>query len=342
MVVLHGDNGEGKSNLLEAVHVLSTLKSFREPKSRRWLQHGETQARIGGHVSSSMGRREMNWTWSGSKRKLEMDGASVSELSQWFEMLRAVVFCPEDGEIVRGNPEQRRRFMDRAAFNASPTHLKSVMNFQRLLRHKRALLQSQWVDPLQLDAFTASLAQAGAAVIHARIAAVAALKASFCSNHAAISGSGVVGLRVDISAFDADLGMSLDELEQCLLNAMHQRQADEISRGQVLVGPHRDDLIIEIDGQLARNFASQGQARSLVLGLKLAELEFAHDHGAVPLFLLDDLTSELDKGRRSRLISVLSTLKGQVWITTTDPKNLGELRGLDPLLLQLKDGRISP
>jgi DNA replication and repair protein RecF len=342
LVVIYGDNGEGKSNLLEAVHVLSTLKSFREPQARRWIQHGESQARIGGTIQSPLGNRNMNWRWAESRRQLEMDGNTVSELSTWFEILRAVVFCPEDGSIVRGAPEQRRRFMDRAAFNANPNHLKAVMDYQRVLRHKRALLQSDWVDPLQLDAFNASLARTGAAVIYPRVQAVAALKASFCSNHQAIAGVGEVDLRVKLNAIDDYQQLSQSQLESCLSEAIQRRHADELARGQVLVGPHRDDLQIEIDGQPARNFASQGQARSLVLGLKLAELEFAYSQGSIPLFLLDDLTSELDQGRRSRLIAVLSALKGQVWITTTDPDYLGELSGLDPLLLRLKDGSIYP
>jgi len=342
LVVIHGDNGQGKSNLLEAVHVLSTLKSFREAKTRRWIQHGEPAARVGGKVRSTMGMRGMAWKWADGKRRLEMDGTTVHELTQWFEVLRAVVFCPEDGTIVRGEPEQRRRFMDRAAFNASPLHLTAVTEYRRLLGHKRALLQQRYVDPLQLDAFDASLARSGASVIARRVEVVEALKGAFSSNHDAIAGVGAVDLKVRISGIDGAEGFTEAEIQNALHDAIMAKRPDELDRRQALVGPHRDDLTIEIDGQLARNFASQGQARSLVLGLKLAQLDFAHSRGVVPLFLLDDLTSELDQGRRSRLLAVLKSLKGQVWVTTTDPKYLGELTGLDPLLLRAEDGEIHP
>jgi DNA replication and repair protein RecF len=341
LVVVHGNNGEGKSNLLEAVSVLSTLKSFREALVRRWMCHGTSQARVSGTALSPVGTREISWSWVDGKRRLLMDESNVYELTQWFEVLRAVVFCPEDGSIIRGGPDQRRRFMDRAAFNANPNHLKAVTEYQKILAHKRALLQTDWVDPLQLDAFNSALARAGAAVIYPRVCAVAALKHSFCSNHEAIAGTGIVDLSVKTNAFNVEDGLNQAEMESCLLKAIQEKQADEISRGVALIGPHRDEMSIEIDGKPARNFASQGQARSLVLGLRLAELEFAHSFGSVPLFLLDDLTSELDQGRRRRLISVLRTLKGQVWITTTDPKYLGELKGLDPLLLHVQAGRIS-
>ncbi len=337
LIVIHGDNGQGKSNLLEAVHVLGTLKSFREPRSRRWISHGEAGARLDATVQSTMGRRQLVWKWSDGQRQLQMDEKSVPDLTTWFDVLRAIVFCPEDGKIVRGEPEQRRQFMDRAAFSAWPEHLTAVTEYRKVLAHKRALLQGRWVDPMQLDVFDASLAKYGAQVAHRRIAVVNALKASFSDQHSAIAGSGDVNLRVKMSIENSD---DVNVIEERLLDTLAAVRNDEIEKGQVLIGPHRDDLIITIDGQLARNFASQGQARSVVLGLKLAQLSHAHAHGHVPLFLLDDLTSELDKGRRERLVEVLTHLKGQVWITTTEPRYLGDLSQMDHILFAVQSGEI--
>lgn len=341
LIVIHGENGQGKSNLLEAVHVMGTLKSFREPRARRWVGHGEPGARIDATVQSTMGQRRLSWRWSDGQRQLQMDDKTIGELSTWFEVLRAVVFCPEDGRIVRGEPEQRRRFMDRAAFSAWPEHLTAVTEYRKVLGHKRALLQSRWVDPLQLDVFDASLARLGAQVVHRRVAVVDALRQTFNEKHGAIAGTGEVSLRVRANGLPDPQDDDLAHLETKLAQAMADKRDDEINKGQALVGPHRDDLVIEIDGQLARNFASQGQARSLVLGLKLAQLEYAHSQGHVPLFLLDDLTSELDQGRRARLVEVLTHLKGQVWITTTEPKYLGDLTEMDHTLLAVRDGEIT-
>lgn len=341
LIVIHGDNGQGKSNLLEAVHVMGTLKSFREPRTRRWIGHGESGARIDATVKSTLGQRQLVWRWSEGQRQLQMDDKNVNELQTWFEVLRAVVFCPEDSRIVRGEPEQRRRFMDRAAFSAWPEHLTAVTEYRKVLSHKRALLQSRWVDPLQLDVFDDSLVRLGAQVVHRRASVVQALRETFNEQHGAIAGTGEVSLRVRASGIGDAQDGSIEELEVQLAAAMAQKRDEEINKGQALIGPHRDDLVIEIDGQLARNFASQGQARSLVLGLKLAQLDHAHSQGHVPLFLLDDLTSELDQGRRARLVEVLTHLKGQVWITTTEPKYLGDLTQMDHALLAVQDGKIS-
>jgi len=269
-----------------------------------------------------------------------MDDNAIHELSQWFDVLQAVAFCPEDGKIIRGEPEQRRRFMDRAAFNAFPNHLSTVTEYRRLLGHKRALLQQRFVDPLQLDAFDDAISVAGAALITRRIAAVEALKSAFNHKHGAIAGAGAVDLKVQVHGVDLEEHDDEYGIAEKLRNAIDQKRPDEIEKKQALVGPHRDDLTIQIDGQLARNFASQGQARSLVLGLKLAQLWYAHQQGAVPVFLLDDLTSELDQGRRERLVDLLINLKGQVWVTTTDPKYLGNLAQVEHLKLRVESGEV--
>ena len=279
LIVIHGENGQGKSNLLEAVHVMGTLKSFREPRARRWISHGEAGSRIDATVQSTLGQRQLVWRWADGQRQLQMDDKAIGELNTWFEVLRAVVFCPEDSRIVRGEPEQRRRFMDRAAFSAWPEHLTAVTEYRKVLGHKRALLQSRWVDPLQLDAFDASLARLGAQVIHRRVAVIDALRQTFNDKHGAIAGTGEVSLRVRASGLKDAQDCDIDQLEAQLAQAIEQKRDDEINKGQSLIGPHRDDLVIEIDGQLARNFASQGQARSLVLGLKLAQLEHGVDDG---------------------------------------------------------------
>ena len=340
LVVVHGDNGQGKTNLLEAVHVLSTLKSFRESRTRRWLKHGEAASGLRGRVHSPLGVRQMSWKWRDGVRRLEMDGASLTDLSSWFETIRGIVFCPEDGAIVRGEPERRRRFMDRAAFTAHPGHLSSVMEYRKVLGHKRALLQHHHIDMSQLDAFDVALAHYGAVVIERRISVISNLRPIFSTMHREIAGEEEVNITVRVSGIDSAESMDVSEIESLLFEAITGKRTQEIERKQVLIGPHRDDLHIKMDGHLARNFASQGQARSIVLGLKLAEFNAAKNRGDVPLFLLDDLTSELDMGRRGRLVELLRTLDGQVWVTTTDPKYLGNLDDIDHLNLYVRDGQI--
>lgn len=340
LVVVHGDNGHGKSNVLEAVHLLGTLKSFREPRARRWICHGANQARVSGTVQSTMGQRKLGWRWGDGGRRLEMDGSLCNDLNDWFEVLRAIAFCPEDAAIVRGEPEIRRRFMDRAAFNAWPKHLTAVTEFRRVLNHKRALLAERYVDPIQLDVFDAAFARTAACVVVGRVKVVEDLRNAFEPMHSAIAGTGTVGIGVKVSGLGSIESMDVTEVESKFRDEIAANRSAELDRRSVLVGPHRDDLVLTIDGKLARNFASQGQARSVVLGLKLAELDAARRRGIVPIFLLDDLTSELDQGRRERLVEVLGTLQGQVWVTTTDAKYLGDLAGSEHLKLRVEDGNM--
>ena len=271
-----------------------------------------------------------------------MDGSRSTDLNDWFEVLRAIAFCPEDAAIVRGEPERRRRFMDRAAFNAWPKHLLAVTEFRRVLNHKRALLGERYVDPVQLDVFDAAFARTAASVVVGRVRVVEDLRNAFEPMHSAIAGTGKVGIGVKVSGLGSIESLDVTEIENRYRDEIASKRSAELERRSVLIGPHRDDLVLTIDGQLARNFASQGQARSVVLGLKLAELDAAHRRGVVPMFLLDDLTSELDQGRRERLVEVLGTLQGQVWVTTTDAKYLGNLEGSEHLKLKVEQGRINP
>lgn len=340
IVVLHGDNAQGKTNFLEAIYVLSTLKSFRDSRPSRWMTRGAAGARIQAKVQIPDGERTLTWRLEGNNRKLEIDEAPVTELSQWFSHLQAVVFCPEDGAIVRGEPDKRRRFLDRAAFTARPTHLAAVQTYRRILKHKSALLRSPEVDLLQLEIWDEKLAQAGADVIRRRREVLAELNPHVQELHQAIASSGDLLLRLRCAGLSSQEEMEDDELEKQLHQAIGEARSSELDRRQVLVGPHRDELVIELDGDSARNFASQGQARSIVLALKLAEVEAARARSQYPLFLLDDFTSELDRGRRNRLLEVIQSLRGQVWITTTDPAFLGTKQGEERLELAVESGRL--
>jgi DNA replication and repair protein RecF len=323
-VVLHGDNAQGKTNLLEAVWTLANLRSFREVRQRRLIRDGADLARVQGRVDGPSGRRTMLWTRArDGGRTLKLDERPVSDLEPWFDVLRAILFCPEHSAIIRGEPAERRGFVDRAAFTARPTHLDVVRQYRRVVQQKGALLRAPGgLDRAQLDAWNQRLATLGATLTVRRLEVLAELAGPFREMHQAIAGSDRVDLALqgsgpaepDVAAHTASL-----------LEAMGQARADEVRRGLVLVGPHRAELRVRVDGRLARRFASQGQVRSLVLALKLAEIEAARRRGEAPLFLLDDLTSELDQRRMRRLVELLGGLPNQVWITTTDPRWLGPL-----------------
>lgn len=323
-VVLSGENAQGKTNILESAWVLATLRSFREGRVARLVRHGAKQASITGSVSGRSGRRRLHWSRDeAGRRGLTLDERPCHELSAWFSVLRAVLFCPEHIAVVRGEPGERRRFVDRAAFTATPAHLETVQAYRRALKQKVAALKLPRVDPALVSTFDAQLIEHGARLARRRVEVLSELSGPFSEMHRAIAGRGEVALSmrgVGGAAHDGE-----DAARAAIAAAIDGVRREELRRRRVLAGPHRDDLDIRLDGRSARAFASQGQARSLVLSLKLAELEAARLRGDAPLFLLDDLTSELDRGRMGRLVELLAELPNQVWITTTDPAHLGPL-----------------
>jgi DNA replication and repair protein RecF len=315
LVVLHGDNAQGKTNLLEAVGVLATLRSFREPRSSRWLQSGASAARITGRLESSVGRRTLRWSVDGAARSLSIDDKAIADVAVWFGTVRAIVVAPEHTRLVRGEPLERRQFLDRAVFTARPVFLDVARAYKKVVEQKGALLRSGRATDAELDAWDDELVHLGVQVVRARQALLDEIATPFAEVHARIAGSADVRVRM------RGIG-GADDAEPALRRAVGDARGEERRRGIVLAGPHRDDLDIEVEGRSARRYASQGQARTLVLALKLAELGAASARGERPLFLVDDLSTELDRGRLARVSEVLLETPGQVWLTVTDERTI--------------------
>lgn len=339
--MLWGENGQGKTNLLEAVFLLAALRSFRDGRPARWVRETgagpAARARVTGCVLGPAGPRQLDWQWASGERGLLLDGAPPASLEPWFDAVRAVLFCPEHVDVVRGEPEQRRAFLDRAVFTARPAHLDLMRAYRRVVQQKAALLRSGRVSASELDLWDNQLASLGARVRARRRELVAELQEPFQESILAIATGERAQLRIR-----GDDGGTEEESRAALTTALEAARPDELRTHSALVGPHRDDLEITLDGRLARRFASQGQARTVALALKLAELEAARRRGQMPLFLLDDLGGELDEGRRRRLVELLLALGNQVWVTTTDPVLLGPLGAAHARFWRLEGGRARP
>lgn len=338
-VVLSGDNAQGKTNILESIWMLATLRSFRESRVRRLVRAGSNAAALAVSVDGLSGRRRLQWARDlDAGRKLHIDNAACHDLGQWFSVLRAVLFCPEHISIVRSEPSFRRRFVDRAAFTATPSHLEAVQRYRRTLSQKAAALRMNNLDHNLVASFDDQLCELGATLALSRARLVDELAEPFDKMHRVIAGGGEVTLRMK------GVGAAAHDGHEAVMEAMREGldrvRPEELRRRRVLVGPHRDDLHITLNGRIARAYASQGQARSIVLALKLAELAAAQRRGEAPLFLLDDLTGELDRRRMARLIEELAGLPNQVWITTTDPAHLGPLPRGQTEVFHVRDGSI--
>lgn len=316
LVAFVGDNGQGKTNWLEAIGMLGTLRSFRTARSAELVAWGATRATVEGVVRAEDMVRTLSWSFGEGAQRLRRDDRPVDAV-RWLSSFRATHFVPGDVAPVRGEPALRRALLDRAVLAVRPDYLAVARDHRRLLDHKAALLRSGRATDAELDVLDAQLAPAGAAITLARAETVQAMDRAFVRIYETFGGAEGAEARYESwLGADADLGTLSTRYAERLARQRGQERATQRTGG----GPQRDDLALSVAGHAARAFASQGQARSLVLAWKLAELEAARAVGEAPLFLLDDLGSELDPGRTARLVAYLRSLGVQIFLTTTDAR----------------------
>lgn len=318
-VVLHGPNAQGKTNALEAVHLLSTLKPLRGRRIRELVRFGERTTSVAGEVEHRGLVRRHRVDLLPEGRVAAVDGKKVGDLQEYFATVRAIAFAPPDAEILTGEPGRRRNWLDRAVFTASPAHLDRVRAVRRIADQKAALLRADRADRALLEVLDEQLATAGAELVDRRARMLDELVPHVGRLHADIAG-GAGDLRLELQTHAR--GRAVAERAAALRERLRAVRDRELARKVPLAGPQLDDVRFLLDGRPVRDFASRGQVRSVALALKLAEMVAARARGEVPLFLLDDVSSELDAERTGRLVGLLADLGAQVLATTTDPAPL--------------------
>jgi DNA replication and repair protein RecF len=336
-----GRNGQGKTNLLEAVYFLCTLKPLRAGRLVELVRFEALLARVTGTFTLGGATREISVEIRDGLRQASVDGKPTRALEEYFGGVSVVAFTPDDLAVVKGAPEERRTLLDRAVFNRFPGFLRASRAYLRALRSRNRLLKDG-ASSDYLQAYDDALADAGARVLmlrrdlllelapraEATVASIAQLpgaRFAYAPSH----------LEVDFARADARA------LGDALRRALRERLGKDMERGFTSVGPQADDLEIGLAGHAARAFASQGQARALVLGWKIAEIENLRAAlGRSPLLLLDDVSSELDPERNAFLMRYLSTSGAQVLLTTTEPSLVRAAAGPDTQWLTVEDGAI--
>ncbi|MFZ4858602.1 MAG: DNA replication/repair protein RecF [Desulfuromonadaceae bacterium] len=313
--LLYGLNGQGKTNLLEAIYLLGSPRSFRTSRLPELVKHGAERAQIQGSVTSGGIESVLRLVIEPVGRKVEIDGKAVHKASELHGKLNAVVFSPDDTGMVRTGPESRRRYLDRAVYMGDIGYLHCWHSYQRILKQRNHLLKH--ADKTGLDIWTEKLAEAGAEVIERRLKFVALLDGKLQKYYATISGDSEASR---LSYQPDGVGSSEREAIQNELLELFKRHLRSDERyGTTTAGPHRDDLTFILDERPLKAFGSQGQQKSFVLALKMAEMDNLNDtFGEAPLLLLDDMSSELDARRNHNLMEFLTTREIQVFITTTE------------------------
>ncbi len=316
--VIAGENGQGKTNLLEGIYYLLCLKPLRPSKPPDLVRLGQPEARLSAKLERGGVQEQIAVSLGREGRELLQNGKPVQDLGRYFEGGAVVAFTPDDLALVRGSPDRRRRFVDRAVFNRWPAYLEESREYQRLLRSRNRLLLEHAPAELR-ESFEGPLAAAGAKLIVRRrswLAEVASLLDEAWGRIGRLPG----GLA---TAYPGPPEGSAAVVAAWLTEELARKLDYDRERGFTSVGPHAGDIHFSIGGLDARRFASQGQARALVLALKVAEIENLRSRlGFPPLLLLDDVSSELDPERNRQLLDYLADLPAQVLLTTTDPSPL--------------------
>jgi DNA replication and repair protein RecF len=339
--ILVGQNGQGKTNLLEAIYLLCTLKPLRASRFAELVRFGAPTADVAGDFEGPGGPRRVAVRVGPEGRSASLDGKTQERLDAYFEGLAAVCFSPDDLGLVKGGPEARRRLLDRAAFNRWPAVLGEARDHVRALRARNAALRSGDAD---VEAsFREPLARAAARLVVRRRDLVSELAPRLQAAFAEISGPASPGAEM---AYRAAAGVRCEgseaDVAASLSDALARRLDRDLERGYTSVGPHMDDLALALGERSSRAYASQGQQRALVLALKVAEIENLRAAlGRPPLLLLDDVSSELDPEKNRYLLEYLASLPGQAFLTGTDRRLLEAAAGADAVFYGVDSGRLS-
>ncbi len=340
--VITGQNAQGKTNLLESVYYLTAGRSFRARGDRELIHFDMDAARITASTFRHDRDQKMEVSlFRAKRRQFFVNGVRLKTAAELSGKLGAVLFCPDDLNLIRDGAAARRRLMDMCLCQLRPRYAAALSEYNKLLEHKTRILRDHRVKPsllLTLDDFDGRLASMGAQLIHYRSAYAALLAVKAGLTHKEFSGgTEELSIRYCTVKTVTEPRSKPEELLKPLLEHMHAHRQAELDAGVCLSGPHKDDLYIEINGKAARQFASQGQARTAALSIKLAERELHNeDKGEYPLLLLDDVLSELDAKRQSFVLNRIS--EGQVFITCCEDAEIASKTG--GRVLHIENGAI--
>ena len=339
--VITGSNAQGKTNLLEAVYMLACGRSFRTRFDRETVGFDYPSAELLADVFSHEREQTIRILIKpGQGKKIEVNGVkkTAAELG---ETLNAVLFCPDDLNLIKEGAAVRRRLLDNAISQIRPKYAELLGEFNRLYEHKTRILKDWREKPSLLDTldeFSDALCRVSAQLIRYRAAFTARLDEAAAPIHREFSGDGEkLGIRYCTVSTVTDASAPAREIYYQICEHQEKHRQAELDSQLCLTGAHKDDLEIFINGRSARSFASQGQTRTAALSVKLAEREiFLDETGEYPILLLDDVLSELDEGRQSFVLNRLGG--GQTLISCCEDEGISSRTGGKVLVVE--KGRI--
>jgi DNA replication and repair protein RecF len=311
--VIHGENGQGKTNLLESVYLLGTSQSFRSSRQVEQIAIGSTVASVRGRIREGTELREQTVGLEGGTRTVRVDGKRPATLAAYAVWTPMVVFHPGALSLTSGSGSERRRLLDRTALYMAPSSQREREEYGRASRARQRVLETRGDRATDLDSWEDLMVRHGIALGAARHLAAEQLTGPVERAFAQIAQASL--------SLRARYERGAPEHAETFRAELERNRSRDRARRSATVGPHRDDLALELDGVRVRGMASQGQQRAVVIALDLAEIAVIENaRGVRPILLLDDVSSELDGARTRALFAALKGADGQVMLTTTRPE----------------------
>ena len=312
ITIFLGRNGEGKTNIVESILYLAFLSSHRTPGDLPLIKLGEsaayTRAKIQRPDREILVELEINGEKANRARINQNPTRSQKEL---FGLIQCIYFSPEDMDLVRGDPSERRRFIDQILTLRSPRLAGVMTDYERAVRQRNALLKTR-ANQAALEPWDQQVAKYGAEIIAARTDLLLQFNPYFAKAYSNISSEKPANIKYKSSIDQPSTDSEANYLT--ILQKMDEIRRQELDRGLTLIGPHRDDLLLHLGQHLVKGYASHGESWSIALSLKLAAYELLLDEGSRPILILDDVFSELDEERRQQLIALAQSAE-QTFIT---------------------------
>lgn len=322
--ILIGLNAQGKTNLLEAVYYLTGGKTYRAARDQQLKNWDAPYFIVKGILQNKLGQKEIEIRYREdrpSSKEIRINGVTIRKTSELFGQLTAVLFAPEDLSMIKGAPAERRRLLDYDISQVSPIYYSKLQKHNRLLNQRNYLLKRHWEKRRQLaelEVWNEQYLQACVDIVNKRVQALEKLAPLARLMQRRLT-AGQESIEIKYMLCRKYEVKKVEEIRELLIKEMNSMEEEEIRRGLTLWGPQRDDLKILVNGTDLKLFGSQGQHRTAVLAIKLAELEFFKaETGEYPILLLDDVLSELDQKRREQLIDTIRDRNIQCFITTTE------------------------
>ncbi len=342
--VFIGENAQGKTNLMESIYALAMTKSHRTTNDKELIGWNKEFATIKGTVEKTTTKTNLELQFSKKGKIAKVNYLEQKRLSSYLGNLNVILFAPENLTLVKGSPQNRRKFVDMELGQMSSLYLYDLVEYNRVLKQRNTYLKQLAIKKKQpdeyLDVLSEMLSELASKIVFHRLDFMKQLEALAIPIHDQLS----LGREKFSVSYQATIpledGLTPEQMKEIYMNQFKKNQTREADQATTLIGPHRDDLIFYLNEVPVQTYGSQGQQRSTVLSLKLAEIELMKlSTGEYPLLLLDDVLSELDDDRQTHLIKAIEN-KVQTFITTTSLDGIKQQFINEPVVIPIEKGTI--